>query len=88
MSCGVGRRLGLDPALLWLWYRPAAVVPIRPLAWGPPYAVGTKKDQKKDANEIKIKTKTWVWVSLATQTDMKLRVKRCYICWLLRIAVE
>ena len=22
-----------------LWYRPAAVVPIRPLAWEPPYAV-------------------------------------------------
>ena len=26
MSCGVGRRCGLDPALLWLWL-------IRPLSW-------------------------------------------------------
>ena len=24
LSCGVGRRLSLDPALLWLWCRPAA----------------------------------------------------------------
>ena len=23
MSCGVGRRRSLDPALLWLWCRPA-----------------------------------------------------------------
>ena len=23
--------------LLWLWCRPAAVAPIRPLAWEPPY---------------------------------------------------
>ena len=29
-----------DPALLWLWCRPAAVAPIRPLAWEAPYAVG------------------------------------------------
>ena len=27
-----------DPALLWLWCRPAAVAPIRPLAWEPPHA--------------------------------------------------
>ena len=29
-----------DPALLWLWLRPAATGPIRPLAWEPPYATG------------------------------------------------
>jgi len=40
MSCGVGRRHGSDLVLLWLWHRPAAVVPIRPLAWEPPYAAG------------------------------------------------
>lgn len=38
LSCGVGRRLGSDSALLWLWHRPAAVAPIQPLAWEPPYA--------------------------------------------------
>ena len=38
LSCGVGCRCGSDPALLWLWHRAAAVAPIRPLAWEPPYA--------------------------------------------------
>ena len=38
-----------NPAWLWLWCRMAAAVPIRPLAWEPPYAasVALKKDQKK-----------------------------------------
>ena len=53
MSCGIGCRLGSDPALLWLWHRPAAAAPIRPLAWEPPYAAGValekaKKKKKKD----------------------------------------
>ena len=48
MSCGVGRRYSLDVALLWLWCRPAAMAPIRPLAWEPPYAAGAAlKRQKK-----------------------------------------
>ena len=48
MSCGVGHRHGLDPALLWLWHRPAATAPIGPLAWKLPYAVGAAlKRQKK-----------------------------------------
>jgi len=52
VSCGVGCRLGSDPALLWLWQRPVAAAPIQPLAWEPPYAVGAaqeiaKKDKKK-----------------------------------------
>ena len=38
MSCGVGRRCNLDPALLWLWGRLAAAAPIRPLARELPYA--------------------------------------------------
>ena len=32
VSCGVGCRLGSDPALLWLWRRPVATAPIQPLA--------------------------------------------------------
>ena len=40
MSCGVGHRLGSDPALLWLCHRLAATAPIRPLTWEPPYAAG------------------------------------------------
>ena len=38
LSCGVGRRHGSDPTLLWLWCRLAATAQIRPLAWEPPYA--------------------------------------------------
>ena len=38
MSCGVGHRHRSDLALLWLWHRPAAISPIRPLAWEPSYA--------------------------------------------------
>ena len=40
MSCGVGCRRGLDPALLWLWCRLVLTAPIQPLALEPPYAVG------------------------------------------------
>ena len=50
MSCGVGHRLGLDPKLLWLWYRLVATAPMGPLAWEPPYAMGA-------AQEIAKKTK-------------------------------
>ena len=51
MSCGVGHRLGLDPLVLWLWCRPAAVAPIPPLAWELPYAMGMAlKRQKKKKN--------------------------------------
>ena len=47
MSCGVGCRRGSDPALLWLWRRPVATAPIRPLAWEPPYAAGTAQKMAK-----------------------------------------
>ena len=54
MSCGVGHRLGSDLILLWLWCRPAAVAPIRPLAWEPPYATtAALKRQKKKKKEKK-----------------------------------
>ena len=46
MSCGVGHRRGSDLALLWLWYKPAVVAPIRPLVWEFPYAVGTALQKK------------------------------------------
>ena len=35
-----------DPALLWLWCRPAAVALIRPLAWEAPYATGAALKKK------------------------------------------
>ena len=36
------------PALLWLWYRPAAAALIRPLAWELPYATGVALKGKKN----------------------------------------
>ena len=49
MSCGVGLRCGLDPGLLLLllWCKPAAVVPIRPLAWELLYASGAALKKQK-----------------------------------------
>ena len=47
VSCGVGRRCGSDLVLLWLWHRPAATAPTRPLAWEPPYAVGAALEKTK-----------------------------------------
>ena len=43
MSCGVGCRCGVDPALLWLWCRPVATALIQPLDWELPCAVGTAR---------------------------------------------
>ena len=53
MSYGVGRRRGLDPELPWLWRRPVATAPIKPLAWEPPYAVGVAQEIAK-RHKIKI----------------------------------
>ena len=47
VSCGVGRRHGSDPSLLWLWCRPVAVALIRPLAWELPHAAGTAQKTNK-----------------------------------------
>ena len=49
MSCGVGCRHSLDLALLWLWCKPAAAAPIRPLAWELPYPedVALKRKENK-----------------------------------------
>ena len=48
--CGIGRRCGSGPALLWLWHRPAATAQIGPLAWELPYAAGgaLKRKRKKE----------------------------------------
>ena len=48
VNCGVGRRCGSDPELLWLLCRPVATAPIGPLAWEPPYAAGMALKRQKD----------------------------------------
>ena len=54
MSCGIGHRHSSDLVLLWLWHRLAAIAPIGPLAWEPPYPAGvapkTAKKEKEKRN--------------------------------------
>ena len=47
VSCGLGHRCSSDPMLLWLWHGSAAIAPIRPLAWEPPYAMGVALKREK-----------------------------------------
>ena len=73
MSCGVGKRQGLDLALLWLWCRPEATAPIQSPAWEPPYAKGAalkrqkKKKKKKENGRLTAKTHMIVYQSTKLQ---------------------
>ena len=66
MSCGIGRRHGLGPTLLWLQHRPAATALIKPLAWEPPYATGVALERQKTHTHQKKRrkekeNKRWQW---------------------------
>ena len=56
MSCVVGLRSGSDPPLLGLWCRPAATVPIHPLAWELPCAVCAALKRKKKIKWLLLKS--------------------------------
>ena len=45
-----------DPALLWLWSRPAAVAPIQPLTWELLYAMGVALKRKKITTPVPPRT--------------------------------
>ena len=66
VSCGVGRRHGWDLALLWMWCRPVATVPIQPLSWESPYAMGEglKGPKKTKQNKNKKQTKKHIHIDL------------------------
>ena len=66
MSYGVGHKCGSNPVLLWLWYKPAAVALMRPLAWESPYAAGAALKSKKRKKKKK-KKKNQQWSSLVAQ---------------------
>ena len=57
VSYGVGCRRSLNLLWLWLWCRPVAIAPIRPLAWEPPYAVRAALEKTKDKKKKKKKRK-------------------------------
>ena len=46
---------GRDPALLWLWRRPAGVALIGPLVWEPPCATGAALNRPKKKKKARIK---------------------------------
>jgi len=81
MSCGVGCRHGSDPELLlWLWRRPVATAPIRPLAWEPPYAVGAALEKAK-----KKKKGMLAWANLVVPSAIYCRI--VFTCLVLRVFV-
>ena len=63
ISCGIGQRCSSDLVLLWLWYRPVAVGPIRLLAWELPYATGAALKSKKKKKKSKKKKEFLSWLS-------------------------
>ena len=64
MSCGVGHRGSSDLALLWLWYKLAAVAPIGPPAWEPPHAMGVaQKSKKRKKKKEKLCQNLFSWLS-------------------------
>ena len=79
MSCGVGCRRGSDPALMWLWCRPAATAPIRPLAWEPPYAAGAAQRSGKKTKKIKNKKIKKIKKKLHMQEKKKCHVTQSCI---------
>ena len=64
MSCGVSHRCSLDPALPWLWCRPAPVAPIQPLAWGTSICrkCSPKKTKNKQTNKKKQERFGFTWL--------------------------
>ena len=56
MNYGIDHRHSSDLALLWLWCKPAATAPIRPLAWEPSHAVcaALKRQKTKIKNKVKV----------------------------------
>ena len=74
VRCGVGRRHGLDPTLLWLWCRSKAVVLIWLLAYELLYAGGTalkKKKKKKNVTSAARVTSEAQVQSLAQDSGLK-----------------
>ncbi|WP_320867859.1 hypothetical protein [Phascolarctobacterium sp.] len=67
MSWSVGRKCGLDSALLRLWHRLAAAVPIPPLAWELPYAAGAAQE---------IATTTTTTTTTKTKDKKKKKIKK------------
>ena len=62
VSCGIGRRHGSDPKLLWLRWRLAAVALFGPLAWEPPYVVVVALKKKKKNPTVAAHNTPVAWI--------------------------
>ena len=83
MSCDVVCKCGSDLVLLCLWCRLASPALIQPPAWGPPYAMGTaKKDKKKRKRKERIYVLFLnTWKVKGPEENMQSNIKR--LLWLL-----
>ena len=68
--CRLQTRLGSGVAVAWC--RLAAVAPIRPLGWEPPYAMGVALKRQKDKQTKKVQGWEFeflLWFSITNQTN-------------------
>ena len=90
MSCGVGRRYDLDPALLWLWRRPAATASVGPLAWKPQYAAGAALKRQKTKTYIlyrlySVKSYLKIMAVIPCAVQYVLVAYLFYTCWFVSV---
>ena len=90
VSCGIGHRHGLDATLLWLWHRPSAAAPVRPLAWDLGIfichrCIPNKQKKRKKKGKKNHMSSTTVWEinvlgekTFTTKIKCKLYVKTLY----------
>ena len=66
--------------MLWLWPRPAATAPIRPLAWKTPYATGAAlekaKRQKTKQNKKNKETRKRKKISRTSESKNRMTKKK------------
>ena len=74
----VGCRHGSDPALLWLWCRPAAAALIQPIAWKLSYAVGEVLKIKEEKRKEKILLCFFIFCPFSTFICNLLKL---ILCW-------
>ena len=63
LGCVVGCRQGSDPALLWLWYRPADIALIIHLSWAILYAADAVLKKRKKNLKRTIMGEFPLWLS-------------------------
>ena len=79
---GLGQRVK-DPGLLWLWCRLAAVAPIWPLTWEPPYAAGVALKSNPSINHkvyVRRLKQRWCWADVSCSLALAVLLKAGLSC--------